>query len=418
MSKALVILSTLVGAALLASTVGLYLASDSTNVDARFDQGKTTSSIFAPPISRPEVRIVRHPNVDGSAVDDVLMRDGTTKHIVYDQNMILRQVFAYFKGADPSDPEVKGPLMYEKTHGPDGHLFNERHLRLDGSLEMDGRLSPADSVYVRHLYYPGASSDPKVLVVSSEQVFDFKWKPVSKTDFRLDRTRQLAHVWDKDGAEVVSDFADDGLTKIWQEKVKDGTYSRLDYMPDGLSVAVETSNSYGGTTFSLYSREAPHVLVVAFTFTNTGNDEIIIPDTSGKPLLKQRWTPDYSAKQVDGQFPMALDQVDHLDDTGKTDIRYSFALGGPLNSVTVLLGGGETFYGPRKVYSVDSDGWATKVETFDDKNTSDGGKALSKDAFGKHFDMQPWAVTRPVYELPKLKEGLKLRGEPPYEGPM
>jgi hypothetical protein len=409
MRNPLVWLSVLVGVALAAVTGVMYLGTDSTVVNVRFDQGKTMSQLFVPPTPANEERIVRHPNADGSAVDDVWMHDGTTKHIVYDQKMTLRQVFAYFKGLTPDD---RGPLMYEKTHDPDGHLFAERHLRLDGSLAMDGLLNPT-GVFVRHLYFPGPSSDPRVLVVSSERTFDKLWKPISQTDYRSDKTKQLAHKWGKEGAEVVSNYAADGLTVTWQETTKDGSYDRLDYLSDGVTIALETINSSAGTTFKWYRPD--HSLTLAVKYENTQNQEIMIPTQSGKPLVTQVWQPDYNGKAVDGQSPLVIDHIDHFDDAGKVDIRYVYNLKHELTSVIFLLDS-DTYYGARQVYTVDADGWATKVETFDAKDTSDGGKTLTH-ADGKHFVIESWMVTRPTYEQPKLKDGLKLYGEPPNQGP-
>jgi hypothetical protein len=411
MRNPLVWLSAFVGAALLAATGVLYLGTDSTIENVRFDQGKTTSQIFFPAASQKEERIVRHPNADGGAVDDVLMRDHTTKRIVYDQKMTMRQIFAYFPG--PS-PEEQGPLMYEKEHAPDAHLLAEKHLRLDGSLEMDGHFG-SNGLYVRHLFYPGASADPKVLTVSSERVFDKLWNHVSQIDYRSDKTMQLAHVWDKEGAELVSTYAADGLTRTLQEKFKDGIYDRSDFLSDGVTVSLETINSYAGTTYRWFRPGPSHALLLEVTFDNSLSHEITIPSQSGQPLIKQVWSPDYNIKAVDGQFTRVLDHIDHYNAAGKVDIRYGYGLFGGLSNVTVLLGG-ETYYGARQLYTVDADGWATKVETFDDKNTSDGGKAVTH-VDGKHFVLETWMVTRPTYEVPKLKDGLKLYGEPPQMDP-
>ncbi len=83
MSKPLVLLSALVAAAVLAVTLVLCRAGDWRETPVRFDQGKTTSGLFDPPTSDKESRFERHPHDDGSADDDVWMRDETTKHIVY-----------------------------------------------------------------------------------------------------------------------------------------------------------------------------------------------------------------------------------------------------------------------------------------------------------------------------------------------
>jgi hypothetical protein len=413
MSKPLVLLSALVGAGLLAVTAGMYLGVDSTVVDVRFDQGKTMSTLFVPPSSDKELRIERHPNADGSATDDVWMRDHTTKHIVYDRTMKLRQVFAYFPGAKP---EEQGPLMYEKTHDPDGHLFTERHLRLDGSLEMDGALG-ADSRYVRHLYYPGttpgASSDPAKLVVSALQVFDKTWKPLSQSDFRPDKTLKLAHVWQKDGSEVVSSFISDGRTRDWEEKTKDGHYDRLDFAADGVTVALETLNDYGGTTFKWFRPD--NTMRLSVKYTNMQHMEYTLANASGAPVILQDWEPDYTAKQVNDAYPLMVDHIDHLNAESKVDVRYIYGYTKKLVTVIVLLGG-DTYYGARAVYTIDDDGFASKVETYDDKNKSDGGRPLTH-ADGKKLVPDDWMLAAPKYEQPKLKEGLKLNGEPPQQGP-
>jgi hypothetical protein len=415
MSRPLLLLIALVSAGFLAVAGALFLGQDQNAGNVRFGQGHAASVIFLPAKSRPEERIIRHPMSDGSAVDDVLMRDQTTKRIVYDSKMVLRQVFAYFKG--PS-PEEQGALMYEKTHDGNGHLFSERHLRLDGSLEMDGHFNPADTTYVRQLYYPASTpstgQDAADLVVSAEKTFDKWWHPVSETDFRPDATRKLLHTWGDGLDETVSTFSDDGKKFLQTVTTGRGKHYEALYYPDGANIDVEYVNTYDGTIFQWYQPD--HKVILKATFRNTGMDEFVLPSPKGEPLYRQVWSKDYSGTEVDGEYPLVLEHVDLLKDgdEGKIDTRYVIDRTGVLTAVVVFLG--DTEYGARMIYKVGADGWATSVETYDDKSNSDGGKALTQ-ANGKRFVLGP-LLTRPSYQLPKLADGLKLRGDPPYYGPM
>jgi hypothetical protein len=403
MSKPLVLLSALVTAGILAVTGAIYLGPDQDAVNARFGQGHAASQIFLPAKPRTEKRIIRHPQEDGSAVDDVEMRDGTTKRIVYDSKMTLRQVFAYFKA--PANQE-QGPLMYEKTHDRGGHLFAERHLRLDGSLEMDGCFNP-DATYVRHLYYPGASHDPHNLVVSAEQTFDKWWHPVAETDFRPDSTKKLVHTWGDGLDETLSNFADDGKTLVSRVTTGRGKYYSAIFYPDGVNIKVEALNTYEGTTFQWYRLD--HSLKLKLTLTPSNADEIIIPTDAGKPMIKQVWYRNMSEPLVDGQFPQRLEHIDHYNDAGKVDVKYEFdSTSHQLSVVTVYRD--DKPWGARAIYTIGEGGLATNVKTFDAENKDDGGKPLTA-ADGKRFVLESWMVTHPSYELPPMKDGLTLYGQ-------
>jgi hypothetical protein len=300
--------------------------------------------------------------------------------------------------------------MYEKAHDASGHLLTERHLRLDGSLEMDGHFNP-DASYVRHLYYPGstpgAAQDPRVLVVSAELTFDKWWHPTTETDFRPDGTRKLVHTWGDGLDETFNNFADDGIKLVSQVTTGRGKYYTALYYPDGINIRVEALNNYQGTTYQWYRPD--HSLQLKLTLTSSYADEIIIPTVAGKPLIRQVWYQDYSQKQVDGKYPLRLDHLDHLNDEGKVDVRYAFESGTHrLSSVTYYLGDQE--WGARVIYTVGEDGSATSIRTFDGENNDDGGKPATE-ANSKQFVLQPWMVTHPTYQLPPLKEGLSLYGQ-------
>jgi hypothetical protein len=454
MSKIVITISALAAAAIGVALGTVYLTSDQDAASARFDRGPAGTILFLPVKPRPEERILRHPHADGSADDDVVMRDGTTKHIVYDAKMTLRQVAAYYKGAKDQD---HGPLMYEKTHNAEGHLALERHLRTDGSLEMDGRFR-LDGTYLRHLYYPpvtpsatsaasvasgdataggaanagsAAKADPAKpasasapesgpanapaapnLVVSAEQTFDKWWHPVSETDYRLDATRKSTHTWGDGLDETVSNFSDDGTTMLTQVTTGRGKYYTAIYYPDGLNIKVEALNTYEGTTFQWYRPD--HTLQLKLTYTAVHSDEFVIPDAQGKPQVKQVWFLDYSGQPVDGKYPKRLDHLDHLNAEGNTDIRYEFdSTGTKVTTATVYLG--DTELGARLIYTVGDDGWAVSVKTFDENNNDHGGKPLTH-ADGKQFVLEPWMTNRPTYELPPLKDGLNLYGTQRYFG--
>jgi len=451
MTKQLVLLSTLVVTATLVITGALYLHSRENAGNVHFRRGLAASELIFPTKDQPEERIIRHPKADGSAVDDVLMRDGTTKRIVYDRYMRLRQVFAYFKGPAP---DVQGPLMYEKTHDDNGHLASERHLRADGSLEMDGHFNP-DNTYVRHLYYsasalvaspavsqgpsqdssqapsqalpqassqassqaasPASAPDPKAaLVVSSEQTFDKLWKHTSQTDFRPDGTKQLVHTWGAGSDELVTTLAKDGKIVISSEGTKSGKNYTVSYYPDGQNIKMDVLNNYEGTTIQWYRLDQAHTLTLKVTFDNSDNDQIVIPGPSGKPLINQVWSLDNSGQPYPGPEPRHLDHIDHFNDAGTVDIRYDFdRTSGKLTTVTYYQGDKPSTYGARVVYTVGPDGFATGVKTFDATNKDDGGKPIAQGS--KQFVLAPWMVTRPKFEVPTLKDGLKLYGEPPQE---
>jgi len=417
MSKPLVLLTALVATAILAVTGALYLGTDQSAGNVHFGWGHAASEIFLPAKARREERIIRHPNADGSAVDDVWMRDGTTKRIIYDTRMNLRQVFAYFEAPSGQD---QGPLMYEKNHDEHGHLLTERHLRLDGSLEMDGHFN-TDATYVRHLYYPSSSpvaaqgssnnsgtpGSPGALVVSAEQTFDKWWHPTAETDFRPDATKKLEHTWGDGLDETLSNFADDGKTLLSKVTTGRGKYYSALYYPDGLNIKVEALNTYQGTTFQWYRPD--HSLQLKLTLTNLHSDEIIIPDDAGKPLIKQVWYQDVGQTQVDGKYPLRLDHIDHLNDEGKVDVHYDFdSSGHKLSTVTYYLS--DKSWGARLIYNIGEDGLVTSVKTFDDEDKDDGGKPITE-ANRKQFDLAPWMVTHPDYQLPPLKDGLSLYGQ-------
>ncbi|MBS1992652.1 MAG: hypothetical protein JSS83_19170 [Cyanobacteria bacterium SZAS LIN-3] len=411
MSRTLVLLSALVAAAVLAVAGGLYFGPDYSSINnVRFDQGRAPSQIFMPPSSDKESRIVRHPNADGSAFDEVWMRDGTTKRVVYDTRMLLRQVFAYYQA--PKGQE-QGALKYTKEHNSDGHLIAERHLRPDGSLEMDG-IFLADGTYMRRLFFPGKSATADGLVVASLRYFDRTWNPLSQTDNRADGTREMQQVWVKDDrTHSWTSYAADGMTALWMEKVKDGDYYRADYVDGGPGMRLETVNKYDGTAFTWYRPDFTASLKVAFV--NTKHVQYTVMGPNGKPLFTADWGPNYSAKaDAAGDYPRALESVDRYDADGKISVRYSFDNKGVLTSVTLFQG--VTTYGARLVYDVDADGWATKVTTYDENFKNDGGKVVAR-ANSRRFADDPAAKVIPSFELPPLKDGLKLWGEPPHYGP-
>ncbi|MBS1992653.1 MAG: hypothetical protein JSS83_19175 [Cyanobacteria bacterium SZAS LIN-3] len=378
--------------------------SEQNATDVHFAQGQPRSQIFLPVQPRKEERIIRHPQADGSAVDDVLMRDGTTKQIVYDKQMTLREVRAYFKAA--LDQE-RGPLMYTKQHDETGHLSAERHLRLDGSLEMEGRFNP-DKTYVRTLYYPGKSANARDLVVMTEQVFDKWWHPEAQTDYRPDGTKKLVHTWGDGLEEMFNNFAEDGKTLVSQVELKRGSYYTALYYPDGVNIMVEGLNTYEGSTFQWYRPD--HSLRLKVTYTNASADEIILTDDHGKLLYKQVWYKDYSGGMVNGTWPLRLDHLDHFNDQGAVDIRYEFSSGTKrLQSVTYFEG--TELYGQRTIYSVGFDGVrATTVQHYDKDNKGDGGKPATG-ALSKSFTLEPGTVKYPEFQLPPMKEGLSLYGQ-------
>jgi hypothetical protein len=309
--------------------------------------------------------------------------------------------------------------MYEKAHNANGHLESERHLRLDGSLEMDG-LFGSDGTYVRHLYRASIAPDLSQApangtlgpVVQTEQTFDKAWRHTSQTDFRPDGTRQTVHTWGTSSDEVVTTLADDGKTIVSVEGTKGGRYYTAVYYPDNQHIKADVLNSYQGTTVQWYKADDAHTVALTITFDNNDVDHIVIPDAAGKPLINQVWTLGYS-----GQEQRLLDHVDHLNSAGLVDIKYEFDhTTHLLNAVTFYqqVDKVDKPYGARIVYTVGPDGWATKVETFSADNSSDHGKELTP-ANGRRFVLEPWMVTRPTYELPKLKDGIKLYGDPPNE---
>jgi hypothetical protein len=412
MSKLLALLSALVAAGILVVMAVLLFANpDRSALNAFFGQSRAASEIFLPVKPRAEERIVRHLLPDGTAADDVLMRDGTTKRMVYDRNMVLRQVFAYYKG---ESKDLQGPLMYEKTHDAQGHLASERHLRADGSLEMDG-IFKADNTYVRHLYFPGPSQDPRTLVVSTEQIFDKLWHPTLKTDFGPDGTRVSVHIWGAGTDELVATLSADGKTIVSAEGKKNGSYYSVLYYPDGQSIKMDIQNGYSGTTIQWFRQDEAHSLALKATFDNSQNDQIVITNKAGKPLVNQVWSLDYSGQPYSADQPRVLDHIDHYNDSGRVDIRYDFdRISRSVKTVTYYKGDNQEPYGMRFVYTVGTDGLATKVESYDAHNTSDGGKPLTP-ADAKRFVLEQWMYTRPAFVLPALKEGLKLYGDPQQE---
>jgi len=409
MSKPLVMLSALVAAGALAIAGGLYFGPDYSSINSvRFDQGKSPTQLFMPPATDKESTIVRHPNTDGSAVDDVVMRDGTSKRMVYDTRMVLRQISAYYKPAKGLD---QGALMYTKEHNADGHLIAERHLRLDGSLEMDGQ-SLSDSTYERRLYFPGKSATPDGLVVSSLRTFDKVWKPITQVDYRPDRTRDTFQLWTKD-TQYLTAYAADGMTALWTEKVKGTDYGRSDYYPGGRSVRLETSNAYDGTTFQWYREDATSSLKVAFV--NTKHVVYTIMSASGKPVLSQDWAPNYYEKaDAKGEYPRYLESITHYDADGKLAVRYEYDNKGVMTAAIKYLGAG--IYDPRVVYQLDADGYTKKITTFKDSYQSDGGVDVTRDK-ATRFVEDPAAKVIPSFDLPPLKAGLKFWGDPPNYGP-
>ena len=408
MSKTTPIVTALVIAAVAAITVAFFL-NRALDTDARFDQGQPASEVFYPVSPRPEERILRHHLDDGGAVDQVLMRDGTSKRIVYGPHLLVLQAFAYYKGDKPGQ---QGPLMYEKKHDISGHLASERHLRLDGSLEMDGHFNP-DQTYVRHLYFPASALDaslkPGTLVVSVEQVFDQWWHPTLQTEFRPDSSRKLTHSWGNGLDETFAYFADDGIRVVNEVTTGRGKYYTAIYYPDGLNIKVEALNTYDGTTFQWYHLD--HSLALKVTYS-VGGEAIVITDAIGKPLVRQYWQKDYNKPSVNGQPPLRLDHLDHFNAEGNVDSRYSYdTLDSNINSVTVFLGDSED--GPRQVYDFDDTGTAVKVHTFSDEYKQDGGKPISK-ATKRDFSIDKELLKRPTFELPPLKAGLNLTGVPQF----
>jgi len=332
------------------------------------------------------------------------MRDGTTKTIVYDKQMTLRQVTAFYKGTPDQE---HGPVMYEKSHDERGHLSAERHLRNDGSLEMDGVFNP-DTTYVRHKYYPGPSANPKDLVVSTLQVFDKWWHTLAQTDYRYNGTKQLEHTWGDGLDETFNYFADDGKTQVSQIVTKRGSWYTAIYYPDGVNIKVEGLNTYAGSTFQWYRPD--HTLRLKVTYNVNQSDEILFTDDSGKPTWKSVWFKDYNQAMVNGSYPKRLEHLDHFNDKGEVDIRYEFeSLSKKIKMVTYFES--DKVYGQRTVYYVGPDGVnALTVQHFDDGNKGDGGKPASG-ALKKSFKLPPELLVYPAYELPPLKEGLSLYGQ-------
>lgn len=413
----LALLCALSAAGLLAVMGVLSIANPNTSAlhSPAFGMDRSVSEIFLPVAPQPEVRILRHAEADGTTVDDVLMRDGTSKRIVYDKRMVLRQVYAYYK-ADAH--QERGPLMYEKTHNAQGHLATERHLRLDGSLEMDGLLR-SDGTYLRHRYYqsatPGPIQDPRQLSVSAEQIFDSAWHPLQETDLRQDGTRQLVHTWTGLNQDLVTTFGADGKTIVSSEGKKDGAYLAVTYFPDGQTIQTELTNGDSGTNITWYRNDAAHSVALIVNHDNSGNDQITIMDTAGKPRYRQVWALDFSGQPYPGPEPRKLDRIEHLTDSGQVDVRYEYyRKTGKLMTVTFYSGDKYEQYGARVVYTFAEDGSSAKVETFDAKNNSTGVKQLPPATAGR-YALDPKIVARPHFTEPPLKDGLKLYGEPPHD---
>jgi len=405
MSKQLFLFGSLAAAALLATAGALYVSNGQDAVDVRFNQGHSASTLSLPTKPRPELSITRFPQADGSAVDEVVMRDGTTKQIIYDKSLTLRHVSAFYKA--PKD-QPRGPLMYTKDHDAMGHLIAERHLRADGSLEMDGHTNP-DTTYVRHFYFAAADLPGKEdkKVVASEQLFDKWWHPTSATDFRPDSTRKMLHTWGDGLDEAFTNFADDGEKILSQVQTGRGKYYTAVYYPDGVNIEVEALNTYEGTTFQWYRLD--HSLKLKLTLNPAHQDHLILTDDKGKPVLEQVWVQDLSLPKVDGQPQKRLLHINRINDQGNVDRRYDFdSSTGQLSTVTDYLG--SEVYGARAEYKIVDGSAASTVETYDDSGKSDGGKPVT-DAAHKQFVLDKRATTYPQYKLPQLKDGLNLYGQ-------
>ena len=414
MSKPLFYLAALAAAGFLLVAGLLYFSPYKIHGDLRSAGWHRASELSLPTDKFAEQRIMRHFLPNGGAVDEVQMRDGSSKVITYDQYLRLLHVFAYFKGGHEGE---RGPLMYEKTHDLGGHLATERHLRLDGSTVMDGHINP-DNTYVRHLYFAadtaGLPAGSK-LVVSAEQVFDAKWKHTSETDFRTDGTRQTLHAWGEGSDELVTTIAADGKTILSAEGTKSGNYYSVEYFPDGHTIKADVENSYKGTTIQWYRLDQAHSVSLKVTFDNSDNDTVVVYDSTGKVVMDQVWSLDFAGNPYPGPEPRALDHVDHYRADGKIDVRYDFdRTTRKVNKITYYLGDSPWFFGPHVAYKIGPDGVATDVENNDKNNHSDGFKPIA-DGKGKHFVVDPSITTRPKYELPKLKDSLQLYGVPPDE---
>jgi hypothetical protein len=416
----LALLCALLAAGLLAFAGALYIADPNRSALhlPTFGKDRSVSEIFLPLAPQPEARIVRHREADGNYVDDVIMRDGTTKRIVYDSRLMLLTVDAFYKG-DKTHPV--GPLMYQKTHNAQGHLSTERHLRQDGSLEMDGFFRP-DGTFVRHHYYPSAATpavpvqDPRLLSVSTEQVFDAAWHPVREVDLRQDGTRQLLHTWTGLSQDLVTTYGADGQTILSSEGKKGGAYLSVTYFPDGQTIQSELTKDSQGTNVTLYRQDAAHSVALMVTYDVNGNDIITLMDAAGKPRYRQDWAVDFSGQPYPGPEPRKLDHIDHLTDSGLVDIRYEYyRKSGKLMTVTFFTGGKGERFGARTVYNFAEDGSTAKVETFDDKNNSVGGAKDIPPSTASRFALDPRVGTRPQFTAPTLKDGLKLYGEPPHD---
>jgi hypothetical protein len=275
---------------------------------------------------------------------------------------------------------------------------------------MDGRFNP-DTTYVRHLYYPGATSgtsqDQKAPVVSAEQTFDKWWHPTTETDFRPDGTRKLLHTWGDGLDEMVSNYGDDGQAILNQEGSGRGKYYKALYYPDGANIQVEALNTHDGTTFQWYRPD--HSLKLKVTLTNSHAEQVVLTSDAGKPLVRQVWNQDMNQKQVDGKYPLRLDHLDHFNDEGNVDSRYDYDRStGHLSSVTFYQG--DTALGARVVYTVGEGGDATSIQTYDADDKSDGDKPVTS-ATAKRFALETWMVTYPSYQLPPLKDGISLYGQ-------
>ncbi|MBU6451141.1 MAG: hypothetical protein KGS72_05130 [Cyanobacteria bacterium REEB67] len=409
MSKTLAVLAALALVACAIACAVFYFLPDPSVTNVRFNESTSRVTVHTPDASRPESFIVSTSRPDGDSVDDVDMRDGRSKQYLYDDKHVLRHASVFYKGLMPG---AHGPLQYEKFLDADGHLRHEEHWRKDGSLEMVGQL--IDQIYVRRAFYPGTSHNPADLGVATQTTFDLKWHPLTQVDFRPDRTVSAQHQW-KDSEETTLHFAGDGKTAIFVETKKDFDYYQGFYYEDGSGLRVDETNGPSGTIYQLFNRD--HKMTRRLVFTNTMIDQFTIMDGEGRPEWVQTWVEDWSREPVSGsERPRALIRLEHLRPDGKLDKRYTLDRTGAITAVTVMDSTDITGLGARRDYTVGASGFATDVSTYDEHNYVKSKVDLTP-ADDVRFELPAFARERSTANLPPVKDGYKLYGDPPQQGP-
>ena len=377
-----------------------------TVVSTTFGSGRAATQIFLPVKPVKEERVLRRSTKDGGAVDDVLMRDGTTKTIVYDKLMTLRQVTAFYKA--PTGQQ-HGPVMYTKSHDETGHLSAERHLRLDGTLEMDGSYDRVAETYLRHTYFASPVTntathpvtDP---VTNTDQYFDKWFHPTRVVEYRADGSRSQDHTWGDGSDESFDNYGLDGRALVSTVKTGRGRYYQALYYENGVDIKVEALNTYEGSTFQWYRPD--HSLIGKLTYTQSHSDVYVLADQTGHLLVRQSWYRDFSGQSVNGVYPMRLDHLERYNAQGNIDRRYDYT-DATLTEVTDYLG--DDALGARRVWSIGMDGYPLSVKTYDADDKDDGGKPVS---VADHVDFTPDAKLKvlPLFQLPKLPDNLNLYG--------